>query len=32
MREIPEWKETSDGESWRYDEDVNNAIKEFAKA
>ena len=31
-REIPERKERSDGESWTYDEDVNNAIKEFAKA
>lgn len=31
-REIPERKERSDGESWMYDEDVNNAIKEFTKA
>ena len=31
-RKIPEQKERSDGESWMYDEDVNNTIKEFAKA
>lgn len=30
IREILEQKERSDGESWIYDEDVNNAIKEFA--
>ena len=30
-REIPERKERSDGESWMYDEDVNNAIKGFAR-
>lgn len=31
-REIPERKERSDGESWMYDEDFKNAIKEFAEA
>lgn len=31
-REIPERKERSDGESWMYDEGVNNAIKAFARA
>ena len=32
IREIPEGKETEDGDLWLYDEDVNNAIKKFAKA
>ena len=31
-REIPERKERSDGKLWMYDKDVNNAIKEFARA
>ena len=31
-REIPERKERNDGGSWIYNEDVNNAIKEFARA
>ena len=31
-RKNPERKERSDGETWMYDEDVNDAIKEFAKA
>ena len=31
-REIPKNKERVDGDLWIYDEDVNNAIKEFARA
>ena len=31
-REIPERKKRSDGKSWMYDENINNAIKEFARA
>ena len=31
IREIPERKEREDGNSWLHDEDVNNAIRKFAK-
>lgn len=30
-REILERKERNDGKSWKYDEDINNVIKEYAK-
>ena len=30
-REIPQRKDRNDGDSWMYNEDVNDAIKEFAK-
>ena len=31
-REIPERKDRDDGDLWLYDEDVNDAIRKFAKA
>ena len=31
IREIPERKERDDGDSWMYDEDVNDAIKKFVR-
>lgn len=31
-REIPERKDRNDGDSWMYDDDVNDAIKVFARA
>ena len=30
-REIPERKMRNDGDSWMYDEDVNNSIRNFAR-
>lgn len=30
-REIPERKMRDDGDSWMYDEDVNNSIRNFAR-
>ena len=30
-RKILERKESDDGDSWMYDEDVNDAIKKFVK-
>ena len=32
IRKIPKWKDRDDDDSWIYDEDVNDAIKEFARA
>lgn len=32
IREIPERKEREDGDSWLYDEDINDAIRKFARA
>jgi hypothetical protein len=31
IRKIPERKERDDGESWMYDEEVNDAIRAFAR-
>ena len=31
-KKIPERKDRDDGDLWMYDEDVNDAIKEFARA
>lgn len=31
IREIPEKKERKDGDSWLHDEDVNDAIRKFAR-